>query len=1273
MRTLFEYLASFLWLSLFCHVKVTHSFLNQRCFSHDTCNDGNGTHHFCFKSLNTSRTGQCIDTWACCLFPERFGYCPTQAYIDTCDEYKMYKTVLNDTNNDDAISRLIFNQLYTTLVIGYPLNFIDIINDDIIDTVDAVDMVENVDAIRQWMATQHIQYSDSISSVTDLGRLLNNISYIISPSCEIQRGVGCPCDTEYLPCPASFVCSSLAYRGLTSMMYDDVLLHGLQAICVPCKDGEYCEVDREPRPCPRGFACPNPQSKRLCGVGTYCPEGSTRETNCSFLRSFPSLSIDFRRQSDMSNISNISDISDISNIINTRILDFVKIGSMVGNYCPAGSSQRDTKCPRGYYCPDPSLKIVCPKGSFCGEQSTRPRACPLLSRFQCRTEGRADPGILWTPYVFAIGIVIFILGARFGQSALNVIKRLKCIEQKKNFQINTTLKHTTNNDSISKSSAITPLEEIALVKVSTPWLKESSATFVPNGMNAIIGGSGCGKSTFLDLMRGNFQDSRVVSGFVHVRLRGQDDWVMDLRNISSNKKVFDKMKDIRGFVPQDDVLYGDLTVYENILYSAYLKLQNNMSSNVTSQSVKNTPLHVTEYVMENLGLMYVRDKIVGSVEKRGISGGQRKRCNIGMEIVTLPSLLIMDEPTSGLDAHGCQQLVEYCKVLNTLNMTIIAVVHQPRYSSFELFDNVLLLSRFGTIFEGSPAAALIYFTQAIDKVIDKNENPADVLMDIISTDAEILVPIWESSGKQWIADVDKTYPWSLFKDVLRESVVCTDDTLKYAERLLYFGHTLDLNQDSLIFSDTDADILTHHELACVKRLLENTLNNLSRGSNFEMHHFKEACSQAYLSEKYDNVLDRISLFTKLPQSIIARLNTKPIVLAYKFGCILMKRIGINLNRHRLKTPEELYKLANETNNPHYLMIAMICNALTKRRNLERNTDMSALEVHTHIGHIGVCVSKNIFPRHVKIRTQLAFIFSRKSLMIWRSPWPIQLLIPMVAAFIIGNIHGVQSVDTLTKYPQNIVSAMVCLGVLSMITHVRAFSLDKDVIRRESECKINLFPFFLSYNALDSIWLFMVPMCFMVPYYTLTLPLSNFGSYFAVSVCVCWWTSGLAYIISFLPIAFHWANLIAVFVSIIFGAFLQGLNPTLANATGLEKPLIHFSYNRWAMEILTVNEYAKYDPEHAYNTWSQMDAIGLCQGDEQHTITTLSSSFRNVINIFNLLTKGATAQCDSHIRNAYLWLICYGCVFRIIAIGLFYFYSNPFFRHILNYSFAKIKT
>ncbi|KAG0498082.1 hypothetical protein HPP92_002773 [Vanilla planifolia] len=183
-----------------------------------------------------------------------------------------------------------------------------------------------------------------------------------------------------------------------------------------------------------------------------------------------------------------------------------------------------------------------------------------------------------------------------------------------------------------------------------------------------------------------------------------------------------KMK-IIGFVPQDDIVHGNLTVEENLWFSARCRLSADMP--------KADKVLVVERVIETLGLQSVRDSLVGTVEKRGISGGQRKRVNVGLEMVMEPSLLILDEPTSGLDSASSQLLLRALRREALEGVNVCMVVHQPSYTLFKMFDDLVLLAKGGLIvYLGAVKKVEEYFS-GLGVDVPERVNPPDYFIDIL--------------------------------------------------------------------------------------------------------------------------------------------------------------------------------------------------------------------------------------------------------------------------------------------------------------------------------------------------------------------------------------------------------------------------------------------------------------------------------------------------------------------------------------------------------------
>jgi ABC-type multidrug transport system ATPase subunit len=176
-------------------------------------------------------------------------------------------------------------------------------------------------------------------------------------------------------------------------------------------------------------------------------------------------------------------------------------------------------------------------------------------------------------------------------------------------------------------------------------------------------------------------------------------------------------------VPQDDVVMPELTVRENILHSARIRLP-------SSWSDKEIQTHV-DILLDCLQLTFIKDNPVGDSINPMISGGQRKRVSIGIELAAAPMALFLDEPTSGLDSTSALSIINLLKALSRLGVTVVCIIHQPRSEIFFALDHLLLLAAGRQVFQGKPAAAIGYF-ENMGFHVPGHCNPADVIMDVIA-------------------------------------------------------------------------------------------------------------------------------------------------------------------------------------------------------------------------------------------------------------------------------------------------------------------------------------------------------------------------------------------------------------------------------------------------------------------------------------------------------------------------------------------------------------
>jgi ABC-type multidrug transport system ATPase subunit len=211
-------------------------------------------------------------------------------------------------------------------------------------------------------------------------------------------------------------------------------------------------------------------------------------------------------------------------------------------------------------------------------------------------------------------------------------------------------------------------------------------------MLGIMGGSGVGKSTLLNILNGTYP---LHGG--KITINGYD--------IHKEKA---KLNGIIGFVPQDDLLIEELTVYQNLYYNAKLCF-----GNFSEQQIKDA----VEKVLNDLDLLQTKDLKVGGPTNKYISGGQRKRLNIALELIREPSVLIVDEPTSGLSSMDSDMVMNLLKQQALKGKLVLINIHQPSSDIYKLFDSLLMMDKGGhPVYYGNPVDALIYFKRSANYV-----------------------------------------------------------------------------------------------------------------------------------------------------------------------------------------------------------------------------------------------------------------------------------------------------------------------------------------------------------------------------------------------------------------------------------------------------------------------------------------------------------------------------------------------------------------------------
>ncbi|GAA5902258.1 hypothetical protein JCM8208_007242 [Rhodotorula glutinis] len=264
----------------------------------------------------------------------------------------------------------------------------------------------------------------------------------------------------------------------------------------------------------------------------------------------------------------------------------------------------------------------------------------------------------------------------------------------------------------------------------TELVRNVSVDIAAGEVLALIGGSGSGKTTFLNVLAGRVGNLELPTGGI-VYSTANDAAGSRSSTLSAAKKVI-------GYVRQDDALLPYLTTRETLETAAALRLPKSVSAAQRAAIVEQT--------MAELGLRDVADVLVGGALRRGISGGERRRLSIGCALVTLPSILLLDEPTSGLDSSTAFQILQTLQQLAANGRVVVLSCHLPRSEAFALFDKILLFTRGSPVFSGPRERMLPHFA-SLGYDLPPHVNPLDFVIDISSVDSRSDKAEEESSAR----------------------------------------------------------------------------------------------------------------------------------------------------------------------------------------------------------------------------------------------------------------------------------------------------------------------------------------------------------------------------------------------------------------------------------------------------------------------------------------------------------------------------------------------
>jgi ABC-type multidrug transport system ATPase subunit len=430
-----------------------------------------------------------------------------------------------------------------------------------------------------------------------------------------------------------------------------------------------------------------------------------------------------------------------------------------GFYCPNGTFE-PIFCPEKYSCAAPFFEeaLRCPKDHFCPMGSANPVPC----RFAFCPEGSSIPNRFYIfPLYFGIILVFLILyKLRDKRDKRKGTRRLG--ELKKSASLMDFDK--TNVSNKLEGNLDIRFEDLSYELDNGHLLMQNITGDIKSGkLTAIMGPSGSGKTTFLNLLANKIKRS---SGKVFVNNREEE--------LSKYRKLI-------GYVPQEDIMLRELTVYDILMHSAMTRLPSEWSYLQKKEKVFQ--------IINFLGLSHVASSIIGDEEKRGVSGGQRKRVNIGMELVAHPSLLLLDEPTSGLDSSTATKLCETLKdIAKEHLLTVVAVIHSPSVKAFKTFDDILLLGKTGQVVYFGPVLRITEYFAHLGFSRTDDDNVADFIMEVVTGNVisklyphlqpEDLSDIWDINQFDFLQSTSKGFKIKGVERRLIRNAISTDNLLE---------------------------------------------------------------------------------------------------------------------------------------------------------------------------------------------------------------------------------------------------------------------------------------------------------------------------------------------------------------------------------------------------------------------------------------------------------------------------------------------------------------
>ena len=584
------------------------------------------------------------------------------------------------------------------------------------------------------------------------------------------------------------------------------------------------------------------------------------------------------------------------------------------------------------------------------------------------------------------------------------------------------------------------------------------------------------------------------------------------------------------FVPQDDTMLDMLTVRDLLTHSAFTRLPGEMSHKEKHRRVN--------YTLQLLGLTHIADVVVGNDLERGISGGEKKRVSIGMELVCDPLFIMLDEPSSGLDSAASLQVCTSLRRIASRKTIVVCVIHQPRYEIFEQFDDIILLARGGHLVYFGPVNELQAFFDELGYPVPMNCNPADHYMDVVSEAA--FVNRWIRGGKaafkQSTAAVTIHQPLAIstaipaviqqprnlsadlaassLSEVVSADLQQTPDEVELT-RLPSFPKMIDVNAGTSI--DSPADRLKDQALSSPK--------------------------------EHDRLLDS-STSPALPDAAVLTAVASPIVVVPSTPDLSA----------RPPSASTTTALSNESHN--HSSIGSILHPRTP-----------ASFIWQFYYALYRCLLQDVrYPKFIFIDCMLQILpgialaipFLGKDQ--FAPPLPASIAntcISIISTRCFEQVVNKNYFITPTFY------LTMIIGAAAHIYAINTFGRHMSVYRREVYAGLNRTSFFLAKNVYDLMNITRGASIFISFYFLLNAPRGDIASWLALMWCLFFAGYGVGYLVSFI-VSFNQATTIAVCAGICFSV-TSGLAPKITTVSnwGPLNLFWYLSYNRWASEAMVV--------------------------------------------------------------------------------------------------------